>query len=71
MAAARVATPFAARGLTLGVGVAHHFIFDAVGVEEIETAAGFIIAMAERNKPGGDHARFGGAQIIDLDPDMV
>src|SRR3546814_1546646 len=46
-------------------------MFGTVGVEEIEAAAGFVIAVAERRQPDRLHPHLDRVEIIDLHPDMV
>ena len=51
--------------------IADHFIFDAVGIEEIEAAAGFVIAMVDGGEADRLHAHFDRVEIVDLHADMV
>jgi hypothetical protein len=51
--------------------VADDLELDSVMVEEIEAAAGLIVAMAEGHEPGLDHFPLGRVEILDLHSDMV
>ena len=51
--------------------VADDLIFDAVGVEEIEAAAGVVVGVVEGNEADRLHPRFDRVEIVDLHPDMV
>ena len=54
-----------------GSGVADDLELDPVPVEEIEAAAGLVIAVAEGGEAGGDDAALDLVEIVDLDADMV
>jgi hypothetical protein len=53
------------------VRVADDLIFNAVWVEKIETAARFIVGVAEGPETSSDHACFGGVKIVNFDANMV
>jgi hypothetical protein len=53
------------------VRVVDDLILDAVRVEKIETAAWFIVGMAEGLETSGDHTCLGGVKIVDFDANMV
>src|SRR3546814_17731299 len=46
-------------------------MFDAVGVEEIEAAAGGVVGVGEGGEADRLHPVFGAVEIVDLQPDMV
>src|SRR3546814_6107379 len=46
-------------------------MFDAVGVEEIEAAAGGVVGVGEGGEADRLHPVFGRVEIVDLHPDMV
>ena len=54
-----------------GAAIADDLALDAVRVEEIEAAAGIVVAVREGREAGGQHPRLGRVEIVDLDADMV
>src|SRR5688500_20325574 len=53
------------------LAVADDLELDPVLVEEVEAAAGFVVAVAERDEPGFDDSPLGGIQVGYLDSDMI
>src|SRR4051794_8193860 len=51
--------------------VAHDLIFGAVGIEEVEAPAGFVIGMVERRQSGFHDLALGGLDVLDDDADVV
>ena len=51
--------------------IADDLVFDSVGIEEIEPAAGLIVAVEEWLEAGGDDPGRGGIEIVDFDADVV